>query len=620
VQIDVADEADRPLAVEWLERVGGPRGAGADVMRDLTQLADADQREVQLLLEGGADNQRLADYYRQFGFDLDGGADVNPEGLMYRNPLAVRPAAVEQPLALPAPAEPLPSFAAKPRGGQWWSDREINGANFSPENAARSALPANLRFSTEPQDAALQDWWQKALSRYLRNDFATENDPLRGLAEQGLLHTELSPDEWSRMAGQSFVEDRIGPDIVLPNNPQGGLPGAGNSFHAEVLQAMPWLARQPMTDNIYGVSSNSLGGLDFAHVADEMYNAMRPEISGIPADLAVRPESLQRMAFPQAVERVGRINQWRAAQQAEASLAAQDNPALRTFRDYAEDNPRGLRWMEIAPPELNTARVAELEAMIANPPEGFDIMAAMRELRDVSEGGNAYRQPLQDALTYEGDTMGHCVGGYCDDVLSGRTRIFSLRDARGEPHVTVETRPGATNLSVARLPEAEQDRYRQQAIDELGLEAGMPALNQRIIELAFPNPVPQDIIQIKGKQNRAPNDEYLPFVQDFVRQGQWGNIGDLGNTGLTRLPDGRYITLQQAEEGIAAIPETTVPMQFGLDDIPPTMMPRVYDPTALDRLAPEEWEGLSQYFQGYAIGGRVDPERCFTRHRLSVKR
>ena len=37
--------------------------------------------------------------------------------------------------------------------------------------------------------------------------------------------------------------------------------------------------------------------------------------------------------------------------------------------------------------------------------------------------------------------MGHCVGGYCPDVASGRTKIFSLRDKRGEPHVTVEVEP-----------------------------------------------------------------------------------------------------------------------------------------------------------------------------------
>ena len=51
--------------------------------------------------------------------------------------------------------------------------------------------------------------------------------------------------------------------------------------------------------------------------------------------------------------------------------------------------------------------------------------------------------------------------------------------------------------------------------------------------------VPQRIIQIKGKQNRAPNEEYLPFVQDFVRNSPlgsaWDDVGDLQNAGMLRF-------------------------------------------------------------------------------------
>jgi hypothetical protein len=42
----------------------------------------------------------------------------------------------------------------------------------------------------------------------------------------------------------------------------------------------------------------------------------------------------------------------------------------------------------------------------------------------------------------------------------------------------------------------------------------------------------QDIVQIKGKGNKAPKEDYLPAVQDFVRSGNFGKVGDLGNTGL----------------------------------------------------------------------------------------
>ena len=46
-------------------------------------------------------------------------------------------------------------------------------------------------------------------------------------------------------------------------------------------------------------------------------------------------------------------------------------------------------------------------------------------------------------LEIEGDLMGHCVGGYCDDVAEGIMTIYSLRDKRNKPHATIEvTRSG----------------------------------------------------------------------------------------------------------------------------------------------------------------------------------
>jgi hypothetical protein len=45
-----------------------------------------------------------------------------------------------------------------------------------------------------------------------------------------------------------------------------------------------------------------------------------------------------------------------------------------------------------------------------------------------------------DALSLEGNIMGHCVGGsnYCSAVDKGSRKIISLRDKKGIPHVTIE--------------------------------------------------------------------------------------------------------------------------------------------------------------------------------------
>lgn len=555
-------------------------------------------------------------------------------------------------LALPPPGPGLPDFAVKPRGGQWWPDREVElggyTGNFSPEASAREIFRArfpDLNPELEPETAALRTWFERALPRYIKNELGTPEDPLRRLAEQGLLHLpDLSPEGWSRSAAGALIDEPIG-NILFPRNPKGGMPGAGNDYRGGVLASMPWLAKAPVTDKLYSVTPQSLSQLGFSHVIDEMQQALYPEHFGLPLDLAVRPESLDRMSLAAAVERAGRIGQWRNKQMEQAALSAMDNPAIQLFKEYPENNPMGLRWVELKTPDTSGG----LPEGWTVSPEKDGFLDPKGEFFYTYPGQGEYDSALQQALRYEGDTMGHCVGGYCEDVLEGRSRIFSLRDAKGEPHVTIETSPAKPKALLPSGAELNEDFLLSAGLSPIVTRNVLYAINRNkpIIPYltearkqfgygsnpynefseAIPffkdldytiTPGPDDIIQIKGKQNRAPKDDYLPFVQDFVKSQQWGNVGDLGNTGLVRLPDGRYITAQQAEEAIAAIPETTTMQRaYGSNEMVPTR--KVYDPTALHYLDPEEWTGIAPHFEGYAIGGRVSPDRCFCRHPMSVR-
>ena len=512
------------------------------------------------------------------------------------------------------------------------TNMNVSSANKSPEAAAREArenyglIQYNEVGDPEPQ-AQLGDWLEKALAKYYKTDFGSPNDPLRELAARGMHYDPaMTPELWQREVNDSLMEDPIG-YFTVPRHEssiRAELAGGPRDFsflgahdpvaQGALMQAAPWLRKQPVTENLYGIRD----ALDLGHFSDEMTNALRGPEAGIPLELAVRPESLDRMSFAQAAEHVGKINQWRAKEMERAALSNLDSPAVQTFKEYTENNPRGLRWVELRAPDAET----------------------MFNLRPVEENGNSFwhatdpdtgevfplggtkeqalaslryqsRDPLQQVLKYEGDTMGHCVGGYCDDVLSGRSRIFSLRDAKGEPHVTIETSP----RSLTSVPDGQYDEYRARGFADLGLpydEDDTPQevwdrVEQIIADERKANPVLEDIIQIKGKQNRAPNDEYLPFVQDFVKSGRWGNVGDIENTSLVRLPDGRYITKKQWAEGVAAIEN-------------PWRDPSQYDERYLDRLSTAEWESMAPYFKGYAIGGKVDADRCFCRHPMAVKR
>lgn len=572
-----------------------------------------------------------------------------PRAVPSQNPLAVKLEraarqsqralpAPPKPLALPAPGPGLPPQASKPRGGQFFTEKA--DPNISPEAVARQqASDLSYRFMDfvpeeegvvrmgAPQANVVQDWLARSLAKYYKTDFGAPDDPLRDLAARGLHYdVDMTPERWKATVDSYLLEDPI-QQILFPPNPMGGMPGAGSNMRGETLAAMPWLAKQPVTDKLYGISS---GGLDIAHFADELANALDPEASGLPADLALRPESLARMSFPQAVERVGRINQFRVKQMGDAAQALANNPAVQTFKEYPD---AGYRWVELRQPEYGPDMLPEgFGLRVRDNQQGGTYHALVDELDGGRELG-AGQTPeaaikaaqkwlvesdtsLADALKYEGDTMGHCVGGYCDDVLSGRSRIFSLRDAKGQPHVTIETSP-------RRMPQQSGLIYRvpDDVSDELFEQAGGDeALADRLAADWFAaNPQPDDIIQIKGKQNRAPVEDYLPYVQDFVKGGTWGNIGDFGNTGLVKLPDGRFITQQQAEEAIGAIPETTTMRRaYGSAEMVPTR--QVYDPSSLDYMDPEEWAAISRYFEGFAIGGRVDADRCFSRSPFGVRR
>ena len=549
------------------------------------------------------------------------GLEVKPATRAARKALPAPP----KPLALPAPGPGLPPQASKPRGGQWWVDKpSLDYGNSSPEEAARRGA-SDMGVKTmqwvpddvQSHDAFIdkitskspeQQWLERALTKYYKNEFGSPDDPLRSLAERGLHYDpEMTPEKWQATVNSYLMEDPI-QQIMFPPNPAGGMPGAGSNLRGETMAAMPWLAKVPATDKVYGISG---GGLDLGHFTDEFYNALNPEASGLPMSLAVRPESLDRMTFAQAAEHVGKINQYRVKEMERAALSALDSPAVQTFKEYADDNPLGLRWTELKAPDPEGGLPEGWQMS----PDQDGFLSPEGEFFYSYPGQGQYDDALQQALKYEGDTMGHCVGGYCDDVLSGRSRIFSLRDAKGEPHVTVETAPG----DAERFYRDRIMRLRQQGLigpDDYPGVAGWEHFNA-LLKKGNEEPldlsaVPQNIIQIKGKQNRAPTDDYRPFVQDFVKSGQWDNVGDLSNTGLVRLPDGRYLTHDQMDE---IIRNEGLDDRYQSYDFNARGFPR--DPAYMD---PEDWAQFQRHFEGFAIGGRVDPDRCFCHNPLSVKK
>jgi len=465
----------------------------------------------------------------------------------------------------------------KAPGGNWLSGsvedalKGLKAPMRRPERVGPDVITDDIwnAYLKDSPDQALNQFIDKQLTRYVKNDMATERDPIRALAEQGVLHVNpeqlnFRPETHGKYLeeGQTAVAKSPAAkawegssDLKVFKNKAGDFV-SGDSWipdtnaTSNTVQKNPWLVKVAPETDVHGVAEPRAlpADLGFDHLIDELRNATNPN-SGLPQHLLLDPASLNRVSVPQAVQRVADINAWREAQKAEANSKIANNAATVLHKEYpdAATNPKGLRWVELKAVERTSDNVpasmkAEYEYQLSR---GLTPDQALLEIkRDIGH------PELADALKYEGDTMGHCVGGYCGDVANGSSRIFSLRDAKGQPHVTIETAPSGSN---------------------------------KVSDLQAGTPTDYNIIQIKGKANRKPNDEYLPFVQDFVKSGNWPDVGDLQNTGLVHK--NQFPMINDTD---VALPEGQT--YFTLDEI--------------RKLRPD-----ANLPQGYADGGAVAPMR-----------
>jgi hypothetical protein len=291
--------------------------------------------------------------------------------------------------------------------------------------------------------------------------------------------------------------------------------------------------------------------LGFDHMMDEIDNALRPN-QGLPDYLQLKPKDLDKMSVAQVAEHVDKINAWRASQKAEVDAARAANAATVEHKAYDVvpgtdiPNDQGLRWVEIKAPEVtspdqltNPDAISKYKQYLSTAPDNPEVQqsALQRAAKIQNESF------VEDALKYEGEILQHCVGGYCPDVLEGRSRIFSLRDAEGRPHATIEVEPEARiGFRQGEGPQGDEF-YVQQNKYIAGQNDGSIPNDVTFAEWwRSQNGIEEPrrgerISQIKGLQNRKPNDEYMPFIQDFVRSGDWYYVKDLENANLRHPKD-----------------------------------------------------------------------------------
>ena len=366
----------------------------------------------------------------------------------------------------------------KTKSSQMWE--QMADETIYPANVGEiQRHPANMERRAEAY-LKLADFEAK-VDQKLRDKF------LKAGVDEDVLNRYLQNTlvtEKADVVGESELGRKLFNDVgSLPSNLQ---------FLDEASSKNPWISKLDPKDTVY---SGNVGGLNFDHVLDVLKE-----------DLAagrIRPEQLNKMSMEQAVRRTAEYDLELAKKMnADRASARADLPV---YKEY----PEGYKWVQLNRP---SDFAAESDAM-GHSVRGYEPPRGHPDWTDAS-GDYGYSS--------------YGLGGW-DAIKSGDAKVYSLVDAKGEPHVTIEVGKNRKQLSRDDLLP-----YREAALEEAKkLPNGYTDydLNDIEIRMAREN-LPPYIKQIKGKGNDRPINKYDPYTQDFVTGGNWEFVDDLQNTGL----------------------------------------------------------------------------------------
>lgn len=243
------------------------------------------------------------------------------------------------------------------------------------------------------------------------------------------------------------------PDLQTPEG-QGFLKHLETHYHNEKTDAlMPWLTREWKKGRV----------------------TYKPRASLAPGDLPEAPRYPRLLVDRDHEGRLLRpedLNHW-------GDFMRSNHPVRRGLGDIMQhdvndfyDNHVGA-WDDAMKAEAHQ-RGIEGGEVVHTTPEGYTV----RKLTTPEE------------LKAEGDAMGHCVGGYHQQVANGDSLIYSLRDPSGASHATTEIEP--THYDSPETGGVTDEQY--------GGDQGR--------EQNYPIPHRGNVVQIQGKGNDEPNDEY----------------------------------------------------------------------------------------------------------------
>jgi hypothetical protein len=460
--------------------------------------------------------------------------------------------------------------------------------------------------------AALNNWVNTKVRKYIRNQAGTKDDPilkaiesgvehnfapaigdtkyyvkhkraLVGKPEEGIAKTDLGK-EWEYKVDSTFTPKKSADIKEILNNPMGFVdPAVADRRRASLLRVehdLPIhneqdlealkLINQIPDENVYTIDVSSLTNrLGLNHVSDVLYEDLQTG--------RLRPEQLNQMSIEKAIRRTAEYDAQKAREMEKAhATSVEGMPVPKQYDD-------GFKWVELKHPEDKTKTAA--------------------------------------ALKSEGQMMGHCVGSYCPQVESGHTKIYSLRGPDNKSHVTIEVtkRNHLNDWLDANKEEIQKDpllkqmayydpdekypgMYSQEEVEQAYIADITKMLRAKGAPVHEAKHTWMDIEQIKGKQNKRPDEKYQKYVSDFIQSNPTGHeIADIHELQNTNLHD----VQSMIAEGI--LPKRVhmhpdVDKALGIDQ--PHLAKRMNDPRFSNEITDEKFNMFKDIGRDFASKGK----------------
>jgi hypothetical protein len=165
------------------------------------------------------------------------------------------------------------------------------------------------------------------------------------------------------------------------------------------------------------------------------------------------------------------------------------NNAVHTLVDKA---PAIAQWAKETRTDIGKVDLAQALATVAKYKFKTSLVEQGVVVYTFKDGWTVQELRTELALSQEGKQMQNCIAGYFDDVIDNTARIYSIRDASGAPHVSMELAipGGVTRVQASDMSPEEFIESRTR------------------LDCYF--------AQILGKQNDMPIDEYRARAREFI--------------------------------------------------------------------------------------------------------